>query len=198
VGILFGIISGYVGGTVDSVFQRAVDTLIAFPALLLLLIITQSEVFTPLSKAIGINEDYGTIVFALTLAVIPGTTRIVRGAVLAEKQNQYIEAARAIGAWQPRIILRHVLPNVVALGIVVMTTLLGGIILAEASLAFLGLGIPDTASWGADVSKARASYPYHIPAAFFPGAAITLTVLGFNLLGDAIRDIADPRLRGSR
>jgi peptide/nickel transport system permease protein len=198
IGILLGIISGYVGGTLDSVFQRTVDTLIAFPVLLLLLIITQSDIFAAPSRALGINEDYGTIIFALTLAVIPGTTRIVRGAVLAEKQNQYIEAARAIGAWSPRIILRHVLPNVVALGIVIMTTLLGGIILAEASLAFLGLGIPDTASWGSDVSKARDSLPYHIPAAFFPGAAITLTVLGFNLLGDAIRDIADPRLRGSR
>jgi peptide/nickel transport system permease protein len=175
-----------------------VDTVIAFPALLLLLIITQSGVFAPVARTFHINEDYGTILFALMLAVIPGTTRIVRGAVLSEKQNQYIEAARAIGAWSPRVVLRHILPNVVALGIVVMTTLLGGIILAEASLAFLGLGIPGAASWGNDVSKARESLPYNLPAAFFPGAAITLTVLGFNLLGDAIRDISDPRLRGTR
>jgi peptide/nickel transport system permease protein len=187
VGMLIGIVSGYFGGAIDSVIQRTVDTAIAFPALLLLLIITQL-----------LGPSFRTIVFALTLAVIPGVTRVVRGAVLSEKNNQYIEAARASGAWSPRIILRHILPNVVALGIIVMTTLLGGIILAEAALSFLGLGIPEAASWGRDVSDARNNFPYHIPSAIFPGAAITLTVLGFNLLGDSIRDIADPRLRGSR
>ena len=186
IGIFIGILSGYAGGATDSVIQRTVDTAIAFPALLLLLIITQS-----------LGPSFTTIVFALMIAVIPGVARVVRGAVLSEKQNQYIEAARASGAWGPRILLRHVLPNVVALGIIVMTTLLGGIILAEAALSFLGLGIPNVSSWGRDVNAARA-FPYHIPAAFFPGAAITLTVLGFNLLGDSIRDIADPRLRGSR
>ena len=186
IGILIGILSGYAGGAADSIIQRTVDTAIAFPALLLLLIIVQS--FGP---------SYPTIVFALMLAVIPGVARVVRGAVLSEKNNQYIEAAKASGAWGPRILFRHVLPNVVALGIIVMTTLLGGIILAEAALSFLGLGIPNVSSWGRDVNAARA-YPYHIPAAVFPGAAITLTVLGFNLLGDSIRDIADPRLRGSR
>lgn len=187
VGMLIGIVSGYFGGAIDSVIQRTVDTAIAFPALLLLLIITQL-----------LGPSFRTIVFALTLAVIPGVTRVVRGAVLSEKNNQYIEAARASGAWSPRIILRHILPNVVALGIIVMTTLLGGIILAEAALSFLGLGIPEAASWGRDVSDARNNFPYHIPSAIFPGTAITLTVLGFNLLGDSIRDIADPRLRGSR
>lgn len=187
VGILFGIISGYTGGFVDSVFQRTVDAAIAFPALLLLLIITQA-----------LGPSYRTIIFALMLAVIPGVTRVVRGAVLSEAQNQYVEAARASGAWAPRILLRHILPNVVALGIIVMTTLLGGIILAESALSFLGLGIPNAISWGGDVSRARETLPYHLPAAIFPGAAITLTVLGFNLLGDALRDIGDPRLRGSR
>ncbi len=187
IGMLIGIASGYFGGAVDSVIQRTIDTAIAFPALLLLLIITQL-----------LGPSFRTIVFALTLAVIPGVTRIVRGAVLSEKNNQYIESARASGAWAPRILLRHILPNVVALGIIVMTTLLGGIILAEAALSFLGLGIPNAATWGRDVSDARSFFPYNIPAAVFPGAAITLTVLGFNLLGDTIRDIADPRLRGSR
>lgn len=187
VGLLIGILSGYMGGIVDSSIQRSVDTLIAFPPLLLLLIITQS-----------LGPSFRTIVFALALAVIPGTTRVVRGAVLSEKNNQYVEAARASGAWAPRVLLRHILPNVVALGVVVMTTLLGGIILAEAALSFLGLGIPNAASWGRDVSDARVNFPYHIPSAFFPGAAITLTVLGFNLLGDSIRDIGDPRLRGTR
>lgn len=187
IGILFGIISGYMGGITDSLFQRTVDAAIAFPALLLLLIITQA-----------LGPSYRTIVFALMLAVIPGVTRVVRGAVLSEKNNQYVEAARASGAWAPRIVLVHLLPNVLALGIIVMTTLLGGIILAESALAFLGLGIPSATSWGQDVSKARDQLPYNVPAAVFPGAAITLTVLGFNLLGDAVRDIFDPRLRGSR
>jgi peptide/nickel transport system permease protein len=187
IGILLGIISGYMGGFIDSSIQRTVDAAIAFPALLLLLIITQA-----------LGPSFTTIVFALMLAVIPGVTRVVRGTVLSEKNNQYVEAARACGASSPRILLRHILPNVVALGIIVMTTLLGAIILAEAALSFLGLGIPSSASWGQDVNKARQSFPYHMPAAVFPGAAITLTVLGFNLLGDAIRDIADPRLRGSR
>jgi ABC-type dipeptide/oligopeptide/nickel transport system permease subunit len=187
IGILLGIASGYLGGFTDSLIQRTVDAAIAFPALLLLLIITQA-----------LGPSFKTIVFALMLAVIPGVTRVVRGTVLSEKNNQYVEAARACGAWAPRILLRHILPNVVALGIIVMTTLLGAIILAEAALSFLGLGIPSSASWGQDVNRARQSFPYHIPAAVFPGTAITLTVLGFNLLGDAIRDIADPRLRGSR
>lgn len=186
VGLMIGIVSGYFGGGIDSLIQRTVDTAIAFPALLLLLIITQV-----------LEPSFNTIVFALSLAVIPGVVRIIRGAVLAEKNNQYIEAARASGANSPRILLRHILPNVVALAIIVMTTLLGGIILAEAALSFLGMGIPESVSWGRDVSDAR-HFPYHIPSALAPGAAITLTVLGFNLLGDSIRDIADPRLRGSR
>lgn len=187
IGMLIGIISGYFGGAIDSLIQRTVDTAIAFPGLLLLLIISQA-----------LGPSFKTIVFALSLAVIPGVTRVVRGAVLSEKNNQYIESARASGAWAPRILLRHILPNVVALGIIIMTTLLGGIILAEAALSFLGLGIPNAVSWGQDVSDSRNAFPYHIPSAIFPGGAITLTVLGFNLLGDAIRDIADPRLRGSR
>ena len=187
IGICFGIISGYMGGIIDSTIQRTVDAAIAFPALLLLLIITQA-----------LGPSFKTIVFALMLAVIPGVTRVVRGAVLSEKNNQYVEAARATGAWAPRVLFRHILPNVVALGIIVMTTLLGTIILAEAALSFLGLGIPGATSWGQDVSKSREFLPYNVNAAVFPGGAITLTVLGFNLLGDAIRDIFDPRLRGSR
>jgi peptide/nickel transport system permease protein len=186
IGVVFGIISGYMGGVVDSIFQRSVDAIIAFPALLLLLIITQA-----------LSPSYRTIVFALMLAVIPGVTRVVRGAVLSEKNNQYVESARASGAWTPRVLLRHILPNVMALGIIVMTTLLGGIILAESALSFLGLGIPGVTSWGQDVNRARTA-PYHIPAAFFPGLAITMTVLAFNLLGDSVRDVLDPRLRGSR
>ncbi len=187
VGTIIGIISGYSSGIVDSMIQRAVDTAIAFPGLLLLLIIVQA-----------FNPSFWTVVLAIMLGIIPGVTRVVRGAALSEKNNQYVEAARSIGASTPRILFRHILPNVLALAIVIATTLLGAAILAEASLSFLGLGIPEGVSWGRDVNDARNNFPLHIPAAFFPGAAITLTVLGFNLLGDAIRDIADPRLRGSQ
>jgi peptide/nickel transport system permease protein len=188
IGTALGIISGYSGGTIDSMIQRTVDTLIAFPGLLLLLIIVQV-----------LGPSFRTVVLAIMLGIIPGVTRVVRGAALSEKNNQYVEAARSIGAWTPRVLFRHILPNVTALAIVIMTTLLGAAILAEASLAFLGLGIPEpAASWGRDVNDARSNFPLHIPSAVFPGAAITLTVLGFNLLGDAIRDIADPRLRGTR
>jgi peptide/nickel transport system permease protein len=188
IGTALGIISGYSGGMVDSMIQRSVDTAIAFPGLLLLLIIVQA-----------LGPSFRTVVFAIMLGIIPSVIRIVRSAALSEKNNQYVEAARSIGASTPRILFRHILPNVMALAIVIMTTLLGAAILAEASLAFLGLGIPEpAASWGRDVSEARSNFPLQIPAAVFPGAAITLTVLGFNLLGDAIRDISDPRLRGSQ
>jgi ABC-type dipeptide/oligopeptide/nickel transport system permease subunit len=175
-GTMFGIISGYAGGLVDSFTQRLVDTAIAFPGLLLLLIIVQV-----------LGPSFWTVVFAIMLGIIPGVTRVVRG------------AARAVGASTPRILFKHILPNVLALAIVIMTTLLGAAILAEASLSFLGLGIPEpAASWGRDVSTARTSFPINVSAAFFPGLAIALTVFGFNMLGDAIRDIADPRLRGSQ
>ena len=183
---VLGIISGYMGGIIDSVIQRIADTAIAFPILLLLLILAQV-----------LGPSMRTVIIAVGIAFIAPVTRVVRGAVLSERNNQYVEAARALGATTPRILLRHIAPNVVALAIIIATTLLGTAILAEAALSFLGLGIPvPNPSWGTDVSLARASPPYHIWWAFFPGAAITLTVLGFNLLGDSLRDIFDPRLRG--
>ena len=185
IGTAIGIFSGYVGGSIDNFIQRVVDTAIAFPALLLLLIL--SAVMGPSAR---------TIVIAVGIAIIPGVARVVRGAVLSERNNQYVEAARALGASTTRILVFHITPNVVALSIVIMTTLLGTAILAEASLAFLGLGIPSAVTWGHDVAEARQTFPFHFWQAFFPGAAITVTVLGFNLLGDSLRDIFDPRLRG--
>ncbi len=184
VGTIVGIFSGYLGGWADGVIQRSVDTLIAFPALLLLLIMRQV-----------LGPHLHTLIIAIGLAIIPGVTRVVRGAVLSERNNQYVEAARALGASTPRILFIHIAPNVIALAIIVMTTLLGTAILAEAALSFLGLGVTDV-TWGGDVSDARNNFPVHVWWAFFPGAAITLTVMGFNLLGDALRDIGDPRLRG--
>lgn len=185
VGTAIGVFSGYLGGSVDNFIQRTVDTAIAFPALLLLLIL-----------AAVLGPSMRTIIIAVGIAIIPGVARVVRGAVLSERNNQYVEAARALGASTTRILVFHITPNIVALSIVIMTTLLGTAILAEAALAFLGLGIPNSISWGQDVADARETFPFHLWQAFFPGAAITLTVLGFNLLGDSLRDIFDPRLRG--
>ncbi len=186
IAVVLGIASGYIGGFLDNVIQRSVDTALAFPQLLFLLILAQV-----------LGPSFRTVVIAIAISIIAPVTRIVRGAVLSERNNQYVEAARALGASTPRILFLHIAPNIVALAIIVATTLLGIAILAEASLSFLGLGIPvPNPSWGTDINLARAQLPFHFPWAFFPGLAITLTVLAFNLLGDSLRDIFDPRLRG--
>lgn len=186
-GTAIGLVSGYLGGWVDNAIQRSADTVMAFPGLILLLIII---------SVLGPSID--NVVIVIGIGIIPGVSRVIRGAVLAEKQNQYVEAAQAMGASSLRVLFRHLMPNVMPLAIVIATTLLGGAILAEASLSFLGLGVPPpNPSWGADVSLARNTFPVHVWWAFFPGLAIALTVLGFNFLGDALRDILDPRLRGT-
>jgi ABC-type dipeptide/oligopeptide/nickel transport system permease subunit len=187
VGAFIGILSGYFGGRLDNFIQRSAETAMAFPGLILLLIII---------AALGASIQ--NVVIAIGVGIVPGVQRVVRGAVLSEKQNMYIEAARALGASDARILFRHLLPNVLALIVVLSTLLLGGAILAEAGLSFLGLGVPPpNPSWGADLSgQARAFFQKAPWMAIFPGAAISLTVLGFNLLGDSIRDILDPRLRG--
>jgi peptide/nickel transport system permease protein len=188
IGLAIGMTSGYAGGILDSVVQRTVDTAIAFPQIILLLIVIRV-----------LGPSINNVILVIAVGIIPGVARVVRGAVLSERQNAYIEAARATGASANRIIWRHLAPNVMPLAIVIATTLLGTAILAEAALSFLGLGIPPpNPSWGADVSASRTSFPINTWAALFPGLAISLTVLGFNLLGDSMRDILDPRLRGSR
>jgi peptide/nickel transport system permease protein len=188
VGAVIGLVSGYMGGPVDSAVQRLLDSLQAFPALVLLLIIIRL-----------LGPSLENVVLVIGLGIIPGVIRIVRGAVLSEKNNAYVEAARAVGATPLRIMFVHIAPNIAALTIVIMTTLLGTAVLAEAALSFLGLGVPPpNPSWGADINAARTNLPVHIPWALFPGLAISLTVLGFNLLGDALRDALDPRLRGAR
>jgi len=202
-----GLASGYLGGRVDTIIQRTVDVALAFPALILLLAIMSvlgnpdSDLrqfvidHTPLSE--GRNINIGIVTVAIGIGMMAGVTRIVRGAVLSEKQNTYVEAARALGATDLRIMAGHVLPNIMALVIVLVSILLPVAILAEASLSFLGLGVPPPApSWGADLSAARSWLEEAPWWTIFPGTAISLTVLGFNLLGDALRDILDPRLRG--
>jgi peptide/nickel transport system permease protein len=186
IGMVIGIVSGYAGGTLDSIVQRCVDTAIAFPQIILLLMVIRV-----------LGPSLFNVILVVAIGIIPGVARVVRGAVLSERRNQYVEAAQAVGASHARIVARHLAPNVLPLGIVVATTLLGTAILAEASLSFLGLGVPPpNPSWGADVSAARTSFPINIWAALFPGLAISLTVLGFNLFGDTLRDVLDPRLRG--
>lgn len=186
-GTLVGIVAGYVGGIIDAIISRIVDMAIAFPALLLLLILRQV-----------MGPSVQTLIVAIGIAIIPGVSRVVRGEVVSQRNNQYVEAAVTLGATTPRILFLHILPNIAALAIIVMTSLLGTAVLAEAALSFLGLGIPSSITWGLDVSKANASAHPTIAWAFFPGAAIALTVLGFSLFGDALRDIADPRLRTQR
>jgi len=187
VGTVIGIVAGYVGGIIDAIISRVVDMAIAFPALLLLLILRQ--VMGPSAQ---------TLIIAIGIAIIPGVSRVVRGEVVSQRNNQYVEAAITLGASTPRILFRHIAPNIAALAIIVMTSLLGTAVLAEAALSFLGLGIPSSVTWGGDVNAARLSQHATIAWAFFPGAAIAITVLGFSLFGDALRDIADPRLRSQR
>jgi len=185
IGLLLGMAAGYFGGIVDSIISRVVDVLLAFPLLLLALAIT--GVLGP-----GLRN----IIIALIVASWAQYARIVRGAVLAEKNKTYVEAARAGGATHLRVLFRHILPNIVA-PVIVWTTLDTGImLLAVSSLSFLGLGVrPPAAEWGAMLSEGR-SYLDHAPQMmFFPGAAIFLTVLGLNLLGDGLRDALDPRTR---
>lgn len=186
-GTAIGIASGYFGGAVDNAIQRVVETVMAFPGLILLLLIISV-----------VGPSVRNVVVVIGIGIVPGVARVVRGATLAQRHSAYVEAAEALGASPLRILVRHVAPNVAPLAIVIATTLLGGAILAEASLSFLGLGVPEpNPSWGADVNAARNSFPMHLWWAFFPGLAIGLTVLGFNFVGDALRDILDPRLRGS-
>jgi peptide/nickel transport system permease protein len=160
----------------------------AAPQLILLLIIVRT-----------LGPSMRNVIIIIAIGIVPSTTRIIRGAALAEKNQLYVEAARSSGASDVRIVFRHVIPNVIPVAIVIATTLLGAAILAESALSFLGLGIPPpNPSWGVDISTSRSSFPINVWAALFPGIAISLTVLGFNFFGDTLRDLLDPRLRGAR
>jgi peptide/nickel transport system permease protein len=217
-GAFFGVVSGYIGGFTDSVIQRGVDIILAFPALVLLLAIIAvigdpdssvrkavDDLLSPIMAEDGTFwgipnfVDIFVVSLAIGVALAVGTARIVRGAVLSLKENVYIEAARSIGASPTRIMRSHILPNVAALIVVLGSIFLPIAILAEAAISFLGVGVPwPTPSWGADLSgpnRTDALDGFWWPV-FFPGLALCLIVLGFNLLGDAFRDISDPRLRG--
>jgi peptide/nickel transport system permease protein len=185
-GTVIGVISGYFGGTVDLIVQRFVDALQAFPGLVLLLLIVQVVNDPPLALTIA----------ALGVLGWATVVRIIRSAVLSVTAAPFVEAARSFGATNQRIMLQHVLPNVMAPVIVVFSIGIGAYILAEAGLSFLGLGPADATTWGRMVNAGRVALDLHPWEALFSGFAITFTVLGFNLAGDAIRDELDPRLRG--
>jgi peptide/nickel transport system permease protein len=187
--IVLGTVSGFMRGPVDLALQRLVDAWISIPFLILLLTIMM--IFKP-----GI----GPVIFTLALGSTFTNSRIVRGAVLETMETPYIEAARCIGAHNLRIILRHVLPNVMAPVIVVATLGLGNAILAESALSFLGFGVPPPfPTWGQMLSGSSRVFMYEAPwLAVAPGVAISAAVFGFNMLGDALRDLLDPRLRRGR
>ncbi len=186
-GLVIGVATGFVGGFVDTVTERIVEMTLAIPALLLAL---------ALMATLGAGVD--KVIIAIAITYLPRTVRVMRGTVLSVKENVYVEAARAIGASTPRIVFRHILPNVAAPYLIVASSLLGGAILTEATLSFLGLGIPPPhPSWGRMLAGNVSSYAVTAPwLVVFPGLAISWIVLGFNLFGDALRDIWDPRLRG--
>jgi peptide/nickel transport system permease protein len=186
-GTVFGVLSGYIGGKVDMVIQRVADAWMAFPNIILALVIL---------SVIGAGEL--NVMLAIGLSQIPSTNRIVRGAVLSEKSSLYLEAGRVVGCSGLRLMTRHLLPNIVAPIVVVATITLGDAILAEAALSFLGVGVqPPNPAWGSMLSGDSRTYFLVAPwMGIFPGLAIFLTVMGWNLFGDALRDILDPRLRG--
>jgi peptide/nickel transport system permease protein len=188
IGLLIGVTSVHFGGKTDLIAQRFIDSMMAFPALILAIAIMAA-----------LGGSLNNVVLALTIIYIPSTARIVRAQALGIKEMDYILAAVAVGAGNGRIIIRHMIPNCVALYIVLVTIHLGGAIVAEATLSFLGIGAPpDTPSWGNMLRGAAQNYVDVAPwLGVFPGLAISIVVFAWNLLGDALRDVLDPRLRGT-
>jgi peptide/nickel transport system permease protein len=182
-----GVSSAYLGGAYDIVVQRVVDAWMSFPALVIVL-----------SLLAALGPGLLNLILALSILGAAGASRVIRGATLSTMQSPYVEAARALGAGHVRVILRHLLPNVTATIIILATIGLGTVILAESALSFLGFGVPPPyPSWGGMLSGSGRSFMYHAPwMALWPSAAISLAVFGFNMLGDALRDVLDPRLRG--
>ena len=185
-GALIGILSAYVGGILDLIVQRIVDAMMAFPPIIL-----------ALGLVAGLGGSANNVIIALLVILLPGTIRVIRSQVLSIKELDYTLAATAIGAGSIRIMLRHVLPNVVASYIVLGTITLGFAIIIEASLSFLGVGVPpDIPTWGTMLTEGAGDIRRAWWLAVFPGVAISIVVFAINFLGDALRDTLDPRLRG--
>jgi peptide/nickel transport system permease protein len=182
-----GVISGYFGRTLDLVLQRLVDAWLAFPGLVMVIVLL-----------VLMGPGLGSVILALGLSQAFPQSRIIRSATLVVREHAYIEASRAGGASHGRVLMRHVLPNVVAPIIVSASTYVGFVILVEAAISFLGYGVPaPRPSWGGMLSATGRSYMVRAPwLSVVPGLALTLAVFAFNVLGDALRDLLDPRLRG--
>jgi len=187
-GGIIGLLSGYVGGKTDLITQRVMDILQGLPLLVLALV---------MSAALG--PSIQNVILAISIPIIPRAARVIRASVLTIREMQYVEAARALGLRHARIAFRHILPNTIGPFIVLGTAQLGSAVLVEAALSFLGLGVPEPyPSWGRMLSVSAAEYAQKAPwLVLFPGIAISLAVFGSNLLGDALRDTLDPRLRGA-
>lgn len=187
VGMGVGTIAGYYGGWAHTIIMRFIDALMSFPMILLALVV-----------AALLGSGIKNVIIALSIAMMPGYARVMCGQVLSIKENDYVMAGRSLGASNVRIMLRHVVPNCLAPLIVMITMMLGGVVLAEAGLSFLGIGItPPTAAWGSMVNDGR-QYLLTLPIlSFAPGIALMLLVFGFNMVGDGLRDALDPRLRGT-
>jgi peptide/nickel transport system permease protein len=187
--ILVGLLSGYFGGMLDTALQRVVDAFMCFPLLLVALTIMAL-----------LGPGLANVILTLGLVLAVRDSRVIRGAVLTVKANLYVEAALALGAPHGAILRRHVLPNIFAPILILATVNLGAVILIEAALSFLGFGVPPPRpSWGGMLSTAGVVHMLRAPwLAFWPGVALSLAVFSANMLGDALRDVLDPRLRGSR
>jgi peptide/nickel transport system permease protein len=186
-GLALGVTSGYVGGRVDNILQRIVDSLMAFPGLILALTLVAT-----------LGPSLRNVMIAIAIGAIPSTSRVIRGAVLSAKEEDYVSAARALGAPGWRIATFHIVPNVMAPVLILASVAFGTSIIAEASLSFLGLGAqPPTPSWGVMLSGPSRRFMTTAPwMAIFPGIAISVVIFGINIFGDALRDLLDPRLRG--
>jgi peptide/nickel transport system permease protein len=186
VGMALGLVAGYFGGWTYSVIMRLVDTLMAFPMLILALLIASL-----------LGGGIGNVIMALSFAMVPAYARLMCGQVIIIKENDYVLAGRSMGAGHMRIMLRHLLPNCFPPLIVMMTMMLGTTILAEAGLSFLGIGVqPPVATWGNMVNDGRQDLLTNPLLSFAPGLAIMLVVYAFNMIGDGLRDALDPQLRG--
>jgi len=185
IGLVFGTLAGYAGGRTDLLVMRLIDVMLAFPSLLLIIIL-----------AAAFGQSFTAVFLALALANWAPVAQLVRGQVLTLKTREFVTASRALGAHHLHILLRHVLPNCLSIMLVVFTMKLGTMILAEASLSFLGLGsVNQPNSWGLLVREYYDDITPYWWASVFPASAIAVTVIAFNLLGDALRDALDPKLR---
>lgn len=185
-GVLFGLVAGYFGGIVDTLVSRLIEVLQAFPSLLLLIVLS-----------VTIGPGLVTAYVALGIVGWSGVARLVRGEALKLRNSEYVEGARALGARNARVLLRHVFPSVLPSLIVIYSIGVGGAIIGEATLSFLGLGVqPPTPSWGQMIADGQSYLTTAWWISVFPGLAIAIVVLAFNFLGDTLRDALDPRMRG--